>query len=70
MVRRALLQGVGGLSKSLGTWRSYCVWAGWCGVGEAARKKVTDKAIGRDRTEGPGKDPLSAEDVNSRPTAG
>ena len=39
-----------GLSKSLGTWRSYCVWAGWCGMGEAERKKVTDKAMERDRT--------------------
>ena len=48
---RALLLGGGwGLSKSLGTWRSYCVWAGWCGMGEAERKKVTDKAMERDRT--------------------
>ena len=38
------------MSKSLGMWRSSCVWAGWRGVGEAERKKVTDKAIERDRT--------------------
>lgn len=37
-----------GLSKA-GAWRSYCVWAGWCGMGEAERKKVTDKAMEQDR---------------------